>query len=75
MEILIDIGGKTLKFKETPYLHTEETMITYCIEDKILFSCDIFSTHVANDEIFIDEANVDITEDFIGYYKCNYSST
>ncbi|CAI8872691.1 MULTISPECIES: FprA family A-type flavoprotein [Bacillus] len=65
----LDIGGKTLKFKETPYLHTEETMITYCIEDKILFSCDIFSTHVANDEIFIDEANVDITEDFIGYYN------
>ena len=65
----LDIGGKTLKFKETPYLHTEETMITYCIEDKILFSCDIFSTHVANDEIFIDEANVDITEDFIGDYN------
>ncbi|WP_243525134.1 FprA family A-type flavoprotein [Bacillus pseudomycoides] len=65
----LDIGGKTLKFKETPYLHTEETMITYCIEDKILFPCDIFSTHVANDEIFIDEANVDITEDFIGYYN------
>lgn len=31
----LDIGGKTLKFIETPYLHTEETMITYCLEDKI----------------------------------------
>lgn len=65
----LDIGGKTLKFKETPYLHTEETMITYCVEDKILFPCDIFSTHIANDEIFSDKANVDITEDFIGYYN------
>ncbi|MES9705404.1 FprA family A-type flavoprotein [Bacillus toyonensis] len=65
----LDIGGKTLKFKETPYLHTEETMITYCVEDKILFPCDIFSTHVANDEIFSDEVNVNITEDFIGYYN------
>lgn len=25
----LDIGGTTLKFKETPYLHTEETMITW----------------------------------------------
>lgn len=65
----LDIGGKTLKFKETPYLHTEETMITYCIEDKILFPCDIFSTHLANYELFNDKANEDITEDFIGYYN------
>lgn len=65
----LDIGGKTLLFKETPYLHTEETMITYCVEDKILFPCDIFSTHVANTEIFADQAGFDITEDFIGYYN------
>jgi flavorubredoxin len=65
----LDIGGKTLLFKETPYLHTEETMITYCVEDKILFPCDIFSTHIANDKFFNDEAEADITEDFIVYYK------
>ncbi|MCM3588196.1 FprA family A-type flavoprotein [Mesobacillus maritimus] len=65
----LDIGGKTLLFRETPYLHTEETMITYCVEDKILFPCDIFSTHVANNQIFADEAGFDITEDFIGYYN------
>ncbi|AOK90399.1 MULTISPECIES: FprA family A-type flavoprotein [Paenibacillus] len=65
----LDIGGKTLLFKETPYLHTEETMITYCIEDKILFPCDIFSTHVAVEHLFADEAGFDITEDFIGYYQ------
>ncbi len=66
----LDIGGKTLKFKETPYLHTEETMITYCIEDKILFPCDIFSTHVAATEsLFADEAGFDIMDDFVGYYN------
>ncbi len=65
----LDIGGKTLLFKETPYLHTEETMITYCLEDKILFPCDIFSTHVAVNSLFADEAGFDVTEDFIGYYK------
>ncbi|WP_410511879.1 FprA family A-type flavoprotein [Paenibacillus sp. BR2-3] len=65
----LDIGGKTLLFKETPYLHTAETMITYCLEDKILFPCDIFSTHVAVDTLFSDEAGNDITDDFIGYYN------
>ena len=63
----LDIGGKTLKFKETPYLHTEETMITYCIEDKILFPCDIFSTHLATNELYND--HVDMTDDFVGYYQ------
>lgn len=65
----LDIGGKTLKFFETPYLHTEETMITYCIEDKILYPCDIFSTHLANYDLFNDLAKEDITEDFKVYYQ------
>lgn len=65
----LDIGGKTLSFIETPYLHTAETMITYCLEDKILFPCDIFSTHVANYEYFNDSAKEDIMPDYIGYYK------
>ncbi|MBU3178189.1 FprA family A-type flavoprotein [Clostridium estertheticum] len=65
----LDIGGKTLKFIEVPYLHTAETMITYCIDDKILFPCDIFSTHVANYEYFNDMAKEDINDDYIGYYK------
>ena len=65
----LDIGGKTLRFKETPYLHTAETMITYCEEDQILFPCDIFSTHVATNNTFADEAGFDITDDFVGYYS------
>jgi flavorubredoxin len=65
----LDIGGKTLKFFETPFLHTEETMITYAIEDKILYPCDQFSTHIANYELFNDLAKDDITEDFKVYYS------
>jgi len=65
----LDIGGKTLKFFETPYLHTEETMITYAVEDKTLFPCDIFSTHVATTDLFNDLAKEDITADFEVYYK------
>lgn len=65
----LDIGGKTLAFYETPYLHTAETMMTYCVEDKILYSCDIFSTHVANTSFFDDLEEKNIMEDFDVYYK------
>jgi flavorubredoxin len=65
----LDIGGKTLRFYETPYLHTEETMITYCVEDKALYPCDIFSTHVATNDLFNDLAGEDIMPDFEVYYK------
>lgn len=65
----LDIGGKTLQFFETPFLHTEETMITYELEDKILYPCDIFSTHIANYELFNDLAKEDILEDYKTYYK------
>lgn len=65
----LDIGEKTLQFFETPYLHTEETMITYAIEDKIIYPCDIFSSHVATTELFNDLAKEDIKADFKTYYK------
>ena len=65
----LDIGGKTLQFFHTPYLHTEETMVTYCIEDKILYPCDQFSTHIATYDLFNDLAKEDITEDFKVYYS------
>ena len=54
-ESVIDLGGKTLKFIEAPMLHWPETMFTYLVEDKVLFSCDFFGAHVAqglwNDEV------------------------
>ncbi len=65
----LDIGGKTLQFFETPYLHTEETMITYAVEDKTLFSCDIFSTHIANYELLNSIAKQEYEEDFKVYYS------
>jgi len=66
---VLDIGAKTLRFYETPYLHTEETMITYAVEDKTLYPCDIFSTHVATYDLFDDLAKEDIMADFEVYYK------
>lgn len=43
----LDLGDKTLQFIEAPMLHWPETMFTYLKENKILFPCDFFGSHVA----------------------------
>jgi len=45
---IIDLGGKTLKFIEAPWLHWPETMFTYLVENKVLFSCDFLGSHTAS---------------------------
>ena len=36
------LGRRTLKFVHTPFVHWPETMVTYDVTDRILFSCDAF---------------------------------
>ena len=43
----IELGGKTLKFVHFPWVHWPETMLTFLEEDKILFPCDLFGSHLA----------------------------
>lgn len=43
----LDLGGKTLRFIDAPFLHWPETMFTYVIEDKVLFPCDFLGAHTA----------------------------
>ena len=43
----VDLGGKTLRFIDAPWLHWPETMFTYIPEDKILFSGDFFGGHIS----------------------------
>ena len=50
----LDLGGKTLRFIYTPWVHWPETMSTYLEEDKILFSCDWFGSHIAQTDLFAD---------------------
>ncbi|MCX7709123.1 MAG: FprA family A-type flavoprotein [Clostridia bacterium] len=65
----LDIGGKTLRFLETPYIHTEETMMTYDEKEGILFPCDGFSSFIAAHEVFNDKTDINYDEDFEEYYK------
>ena len=49
------LGDKTLRFVEAPWLHWPETMFTFDVEDRILFSCDFFGAHFASDNVYADE--------------------
>lgn len=48
----ISLGNKTLQFIFTPWVHWPETMIVYLLEDKILFTCDLFGSHLATSDLF-----------------------
>ena len=48
----LSLGDKTLEFIYTPWVHWPETMITYLKEDKILFTCDFFGSHLATSNLF-----------------------
>ena len=55
----LSLGSKTLTFLHTPWVHWPETMCTYLAEDRVLFSCDFFGSHLATTDLFVtDEARV-----------------
>ncbi len=64
----IDLGGKTLSFVDAPWLHWPETMFTYLEEDKILFPCDFFGSHVALGEFYAHELGNDRSLDMAKLY-------
>jgi flavorubredoxin len=64
----IDLGGKTLKFLDAPWLHWPETIFTYLEEDKILFPCDFFGSHLAVGAFYSDEYGDEKTLDMAKLY-------
>ncbi|MBN2880811.1 2-oxoacid:acceptor oxidoreductase subunit alpha [Candidatus Woesearchaeota archaeon] len=46
----LSLGDKTLEFIFAEWVHWPETMFTYLREDKILFPCDFFGAHLANND-------------------------
>jgi flavorubredoxin len=55
----ISLGDRTLEFIHAPWVHWPETMFTYLREEKILFSCDFFGSHLATSNLYVpDEGQV-----------------
>ncbi len=55
---VLSLGDRTLEFYFTPWVHWPETMVTYLREEKILFSCDFFGSHVACGDLFVKDRNL-----------------
>ena len=56
---ILSLGDKTLEFIYAPWVHWPETMVTYLQEERILFSCDFFGSHLATTDLCVaDEARV-----------------
>ncbi len=51
----LSLGDKTLQFIFAPWVHWPETMFTYLKEEEILFSCDLFGSHLATSKLYTSE--------------------
>ncbi|HNQ69183.1 MAG TPA: FprA family A-type flavoprotein [Bacteroidales bacterium] len=63
----LDLGSKKLKFIGAPNLHWPDSIYTYLVEDKILFTCDSFGAHYCSDEMF-DDLVGDYSDSFKYYF-------
>lgn len=54
----ISLGKRTLTFVGTPMLHWPDNMLTYCPEEKLLFSNDAFGQHYTSSKHFDDEVDL-----------------
>lgn len=64
----LDLGGKTLRFIDAPWLHWPETMFTYQVEEEVLLPCDFLGAHIAPDSIFEDEVGNIVLSEAKRYY-------
>ncbi len=52
------LGAKTLRFIHLPWVHWPETMVSYLEEARLLFTCDLFGSHLATTDLYADEGRV-----------------
>lgn len=63
----LDLGNKTIRFISAPNLHWPDSIYSYLEEDKVLFTCDSFGCHYANENMYDDQVG-DFREAFDYYF-------
>jgi flavorubredoxin len=51
----ISLGDRTLEFIHAAWVHWPETMLTYLKEERILFPCDLFGSHLAATDLYVTD--------------------
>ncbi|HIH72264.1 MAG: Type A flavoprotein [Thermococcales archaeon 44_46] len=59
----LQIGGRTFRFITVPWLHWPDTMITYVVEDKLIFSCDAGGGYGIPETI--DDSDEKVVEEYL----------
>ncbi len=67
----LNLGKRSLNFVQTPMVHWPDNMLSFCPEEKILFSNDAFGQHIATSERFDDELPVHIVMEEAAKYYAN----
>jgi anaerobic nitric oxide reductase flavorubredoxin len=67
----LKLGKHTLRFIETPMLHWPDSMFSYLVEDKILFSNDAFGEHLASSGRYDDEVDEQVLMEEARTYYAN----
>ena len=52
----LSLGDRNFTFIHTPWVHWPETMCAYLHEERILFSCDFFGSHLATSDMYAGES-------------------
>lgn len=63
------LGDRCLSFLNTPFLHWPDTQCTWLEDDGVLFSGDVFGSHVCDARLFNDAVG-DCRADFEAYFGC-----
>ena len=53
----LSLGNWTFEFIHAPWVHWPETMLTYLREEEVLFTCDLFGSHLATDDLFSEDGS------------------
>jgi flavorubredoxin len=48
----LSLGDRTLEFLHAPWVHWPETILTYLREERLLFTCDLFGSHLATNDLY-----------------------
>ena len=61
----LSIGGKTFRFITIPWVHWPDSMITYLVEDRIIFSCDAGGGYSIPETI--DDSDEEVVKRYLPY--------
>ncbi len=67
----VNIGRRNLFFVTTPMVHWPDNMVTYCPDEKILFSNDAFGQHIASSERLVADYPLSIVMEEAKKYYAN----